>query len=107
MSSEYRLRPAAGRDLEAIVDYLAQRSPIAAVRFVEAAQATFEHIGFMPEAFPAAPTRKAGLKGIRWRALTGAFTRYAVFYRAEGTYVDVVRVLHLARDIEAIFEGEE
>lgn len=55
MSSEYRLRPAAGRDLEGIVDYLAERNPIAAVRFVEAAQATFEHIAFMPEAYPVIP----------------------------------------------------
>jgi plasmid stabilization system protein ParE len=46
----YRLAPAAVEDLEAIADYLNERDPVAAVRFVEAAEATFEQLGFAPAA---------------------------------------------------------
>jgi plasmid stabilization system protein ParE len=40
---------------------------------------------------------------MRWRALTGAFGRYLVFYRVgDDDAVNVVRVLHSARDILSI-----
>lgn len=74
----YRLAPAAVEDLEAIADYLNERDPVAAVRFVEAAEATFEQIGFAPLAFPRLRTSNPRLAGLRWRPLTGAFRRYLV-----------------------------
>jgi plasmid stabilization system protein ParE len=52
VSSRYRLYPSAVDDMEAIIDYLRERNPLAAVRFVEAAQATFEHVAYMPLASP-------------------------------------------------------
>jgi plasmid stabilization system protein ParE len=33
------------------------------------------------------------------------FTRYVIFYRSATDAIEVVRVLHGARDIENIFEG--
>lgn len=63
MSGEYKLRPAANDNLEAIVDYLAERRPIAAVRFLEAAQARFEHVACMPRAHPTVPTNRTVLWG--------------------------------------------
>ena len=33
------------------------------------------------------------------------FEKHVIFYRPVATGIDVVRVLHAARDIEAIFEG--
>ena len=87
----------------AIVDYLRQSNPIAAVRFVEAAQAKFEHIAFMPRAYPKLLTTNPALAQLRKRPLTGAYRRYIAFYRIVGDeWVDVVRVLHAARDLDRI-----
>lgn len=107
MSAEYRLSPTALEDMGAIIDYLREQNPAAALRFVEAAQATFEHIAFMPLAYPKLATDRPALADMRSRPLTGAFHRYLVFYRVlDGGDVTVVRLLHSARDIDRILGGE-
>jgi toxin ParE1/3/4 len=107
VSFRYRLSPAAVEDMEAIIDYLRERNPVVGVRFVEAAQATFEHIAFMPLAYPRMPTEKPQLADMRWRPLTGAFDRYLVFYRVfDDDLVDVVRLLRSSRNIGRVL-GEE
>lgn len=106
MSSRYVVRPAAHADIEAIVDYLRERNPLAAVRFVEAAQATFEYLADMPRAYPRLGWDDPRLADMRRRPLTGAFHRYLVFYLVtEAGTVDVVRVLHSARDIVRILSA--
>jgi plasmid stabilization system protein ParE len=106
MAGHYRLRPAAVEDMEAVIDYLNERNPLAAVRFVESAQATFEHLAFMPDAYPSYPYLHQRLQGVRCRPLTGAFHRYVVFYRVEeNADVDVLRVLHAAQDLDRILGG--
>jgi len=102
MANRLRLTPAAIADIEAITDYLHRRSPLAATRFVDAARATFDHVRDTPRAYPEIYTRIRVLHGIRWRALTGAFHRYSMFYRVVSDGVDVIRVLHSARDVEGI-----
>lgn len=102
----YRSTPAARADLEAITDYLNERNPIAAIRFVEAAEAAFEQLGFAGAAFPRLRSDHPRLAELRWRPLTGAFHRYLVFYRGSEESVDIVRVLHSARDIETVLLGE-
>lgn len=103
MTGYFRLRPAAVEDVEAVIDHLYTRSPLAAVRFVESAQATFEHLAFMPDAYPTYPYQDPRLRGVRYRPLTGAFHRYLVFYRVDGDRgVDVLRVLHSAQDLDRI-----
>jgi len=73
------------------------------VRFVEAAQATFEHIAFLPLAYAKMRSETPALADMRWRPLTGAFDRYLVFYRlSDDDVIDIVRVLHSARDIDRI-----
>ncbi len=98
----YRLTPAAVEDLEAIVDYLRERNPMAAVRFVEAARATFEHLEQAATAYPKLGWGGEQLTDLRRRPMAGAFPRYVVFYREDKVFVDVVRVLHSARDIESL-----
>ncbi len=39
-------------DIEAIVDYINEREPVTAVRFVEAVERTLEHIADVPTANP-------------------------------------------------------
>jgi toxin ParE1/3/4 len=88
-------------------DYLHERNPVAAIRFVEAAQATFEHICLTPSAYPRLGWGGPRVASLQSRPLTGAFNRYLVFYRQDDEHVDVVRVLHSARDVEQLFRDEE
>jgi toxin ParE1/3/4 len=105
-SPRYRLYPSANADMDALVDYLRERNPVAAVRFVEAAQATFEHVCEAPRGYPEFRSADRTLQGLRWRPLSGAFHRYLIFYRiSSDEIVDVVRVLHSARDLERVLVG--
>ena len=101
-----RLTPAARNDMRAIVDYLRERNPVAAVRFVEAAQAAFEHVSHASSAYPKVGWGEPRVVGLRRRPLTGAFNRYFVFYDHDDEHVDIVRVLHSARDLERILNEE-
>jgi toxin ParE1/3/4 len=106
-----RLTPAAVDDIgdiDAIVDYLRERNPVAAIRFVEATQATFEHISHAASAYPKLGWGGPRLESLRRRPLTGSFNRYLVFYRdTDDEHVDIVRVLHSARNLERILgDGE-
>jgi toxin ParE1/3/4 len=100
----YQLRPAAREDLRVAVDYLRQRDPLTAIRFVEAAQATFEHLCNAPLAYPLVLSAGKTLRHLRWRPLTGAFRRWLVFYELDEECIDIVRVLHAARDIPRLLE---
>jgi toxin ParE1/3/4 len=46
------------------------------------------------------------LKGIRQQAIKG-FKNYLIFYRVSDLGVDILRVIHAARDIEAILSEEQ
>ena len=94
-TSGYRLTPAASADIEAIVGFLNERNPIAAVRFLEALQASIEYVVGLPLAHPRLDTSNPALRDVRSRPL---------FYAARGDTVLVIRVLHSARDIGAILQ---
>jgi plasmid stabilization system protein ParE len=90
--------------MRAIVLYLRERNPIAAVRFVESAQATFEHLAETPRAYSKVNSTNPRLAELRSRPLTGAFSRYQVYYSiASDDLPTIVRVLHSARDIDRAF----
>jgi toxin ParE1/3/4 len=44
------------------------------------------------------------LRGLRWWRVKG-FKRYIIFYRPSLQGIEVLRVLHAARDIEGILEN--
>ncbi len=50
-------------------------------------------------------TKKAKLQGLRRLAVPG-FKNYLIFYYDPPTYVEVVRVLHAARDLPMLLGGE-
>lgn len=86
----------AARDLEAIGDYIARDNPARAQSFVaeliEKARALADH----PEAFPLVP--RYARYGVR-RPVHG---NYLIFYRVEAERISVLRILHGARDYEAL-----
>jgi toxin ParE1/3/4 len=104
VASRYRLTPAAIADLDDVVEYLQAFDPIAAVRFVESAQATFEHLGYAPQAYPRYSSTSPRTADLRWRPLTGAFGKYLVFYRVEPDGPVIIRVIHSARDLGTVLD---
>ena len=93
----------ADRDLDELFLYIGRTSPEAAVRFFDAAQATFAQLAAAPHLGGPPAFRASRLEGIRvWRVR--GFERHLVFYRPIANGIEVVRVLHGARDIATLFE---
>jgi toxin ParE1/3/4 len=90
-------------DLAEHIDYIAQNSPQAARRFLFAAQQTFEQLSRMPGMGTRCEFRNPAAAGLRFWRVEG-FRNHFVIYRPLESGIEVVRVLHAARDWEAIFE---
>ena len=103
MTRHIVVRPAAERDLDEQAEYLAvHQSVTVAVRFHHAAEDTFQLLANQPEIGRRAEYRSPLLVGIRMFLMKG-FPKYLVFYRPLEDGVEIIRVLHGARDIESLF----
>lgn len=105
MKRQISRKPEILRDLIEQADYIAQHSPASAARFLDAAESTFSFLADNPEVGQNCLFRHPEAQGIRvWRVK--GFPKHLIFYRPDSHGVDIVRVFHGARDIEALFEGE-
>lgn len=98
-------RPQARRDIVAIALHIAGDSPDAARRFLAGVECAPDAVAAMPGIGAPRRYRHPKLEGLRMIAVQG-FDRHLVFYRPTGNGIEVVRVLHAARDIEAVLMGE-
>ena len=97
------LDPGVEDELWAIWEYIAQDSPEAATRVVEAAYQTFQALLSNPGLGRARKFRNPRLRGVRsWPVL--GFQNYVIFYREEPGGIAILHVYHGARNIEALFE---
>ncbi len=94
--SRYRLTPAAAADLEEIYDYVAADNLAVAGRIVDRLTAQFVRLSDMPGIGRSRSELRPDLR-------SAAEGSYVVFYRIVDSEVQIVRVLHGARDIDAIF----
>ncbi len=94
--------PQARRDLLELADFIAQDSLNTAERFLQAAEAAFHLLAGMPEMGTLCRFQSPEAAGIRVWSIRG-FEDYLVFYRPIEGGIDIVRVVHGARDILAIF----
>jgi toxin ParE1/3/4 len=85
--------------------YIGERNPDAARRFRLAAEATFEALALSPRIGTLYPVANPRLQGIRCSRVR-RFRNYLIFYRPIDGGIDVIRVLHAARDIKAILAEE-
>jgi toxin ParE1/3/4 len=100
-------RPAAIEDLVAHGEYyVEQGSPEAAVRFLGAADMAFEQLARRPGIGAPRRYRTPQLSGLRMWPIPG-FEKHLVFYRQIEDGIEVVRVLHGARDLRHLFEKDE
>lgn len=90
-------RPAVYDDLDGIAGHIQQDSPDAAHRFLIAAEQVFDLLASQPLAGQTFSHPKH--PDLRVCSLGGRFSNYAVFYQPISNGVEVVRVLHGARDL--------
>lgn len=102
----YRILPAADLDLDGQADYLAREASLeTALRFYDAASSSFERIAQMPGLGERRDSANPRLTGLRvWRV--EGFEKHLIFYRPADDGVEIVRVLHGARDIDSVLDLE-
>jgi toxin ParE1/3/4 len=93
-------RPLAALDILDAWDHIAEDSIAAADRWVDQLDAALNRLATQPMMGRARPELAPHLRSLPFR-------RYVIFYMPLGEGVDVVRVLHSARDIEALFGDEQ
>jgi toxin ParE1/3/4 len=93
---------AALSDLDQLAAYIQRDSPDAAIRFLAAAERTFLRLAAMPELGERQEFGRRELAGLRVWQVEG-FENYVIFYRTADGGIEVLRVLHAARDVSAIF----
>ena len=93
----FRLSPAARSDLDDIWFYIAQDDPEVADKFIRAIVSRFPKLAAMPEL----GRRREELLP-RLRSLVVG--QHVIFYRPMESGIEIVRVLHGARDLPPLFE---
>lgn len=101
MRHDVRLRPRAILDADGEYAYLAARSISAANRFIKAIDRALDHLATFPLSGGAWKPEDPELADIRVIILPN-FRNHLVFYRVHADWVEVIRILHGARDLETI-----
>lgn len=88
-------------ELMSTAEFIALNSESAAFRFLEAAEACFRQIAETPQLGAIGEFPITKLTGIRrWRIRE--FPNYLVFYWSDDATVEILHVIHGARDIESM-----
>ena len=88
----------AEQDLEAISDYIGTDNPRKAISFVQELRAQCRRIAQNPLGYQPRPEIAANLRSC-------AYGRYVIFFEITSEDITIVRVLHGARDLPAVFKG--
>lgn len=96
--SQLRISPRASSDLIEIWSYIADDSVTNADAFIDKIYETMELIARQPGLGRHRDDLAPGIQSF-------GVGRYIVFYRVVAGSIEIVRVLHGARDIENLFEG--
>jgi toxin ParE1/3/4 len=96
--SQIRISPRASADLTEIWSYIADDSVANADAFIDKLDETIQ---MLANQSGAGRRREELAPGI----LSFPFGRYVIFYHGNQDAIEIVRVLHGARDIQTIFEG--
>ncbi len=105
MTFGLRILPAADADVEAAALYIAQDSVETAQRFFDAVEATFRQIRERPMAYARFEFDHPRLMDVRKCSVQG-FASHLVFFRVDADMVEIIRVLHGARDIPEALRKE-
>ncbi|HEY1211119.1 MAG TPA: type II toxin-antitoxin system RelE/ParE family toxin [Terracidiphilus sp.] len=103
--AEVFVRAHARRDILSNAEYLEEQGGLeTAQRFLDATQKTFEALARMPKVGAVCAFRSPVLRRIRRWPVKG-FENWLIFYLPRRNGVEIVHLIHGARDIESLFEG--
>ena len=91
----------AERDLEDIASYVAAQSPRSALMLIRGLREKCESLADTPRGYPLVPRYEH--KGVRRRP----FGNYLIFYRVGQDAIEVIHILHGARDYEPLLFPED
>lgn len=101
--SRTKIRPLAWQDISEATDYLEKHAGLeVAERFLSAVSAELTSLSKMPQMGPFCGFENSETRSIR-RWPVSNFERWLIFYQATDSGIEVARVLHGARNIDAIF----
>lgn len=92
-------------DLAELTDYITSQSPRSALRFLKAADRAFRRLATMPR-LGREWSRKKELAGIRVWSIP-EFKNFLIFYRPIDDGIEILRVLHGARNLKNLLEVDE
>jgi len=98
-----RMDPAADLDVDECFAYIAADNLDAAIRFLDAIEDALDKLARMPGMGRIRDFADPRLAGLRSWPIKG-FKNYLIFYRPILDGIEVLRILHGARDIDAIFD---
>ncbi len=108
MGNVYK-HPQVIRDLIDLATYIAADNMDVSDKFLAAAEETFKLLAQTPKMGRVREFDNPNLANVRQQPIKG-FRNYLVFYRTRDTDIEILRVLHGRRDINAILDedlGEE
>ena len=95
--NQYRVSASARSDLDDIWFYIAQDDTLAADKFIEHVVSRFPKLAQWPQIGRRRSELAASLRSF-------SVGRYVIFYRPMENGIEVVRILHGARDLPPLFE---
>ena len=96
--------PLAETDIIDIAVHIANNNPDAAERFLKATEETFAFLVSMPLTGHIILFKNSRAKNVRVWSVQN-FDRFLIFYRPVEDSIEIIRLLHTSRDIEAILGG--
>jgi toxin ParE1/3/4 len=102
MSLIVQKRPQALRDIEKCFVFIAEDDLEVGLRFLLAVEKTLNELAQLPQIGRTQEFENPSLRGIRMWFVKG-FERYLIFYFVTETWIDIIRLIHSARDIENQF----
>jgi toxin ParE1/3/4 len=103
MSLPIRPLPAATSDITELYCYFLDIEANLGERFLDCLYETYEMIAHMPELGQLYRFRDPAMQGSRIRQIK-KFSNYLIFYRIETDRIEILRVLHGARDYMNLFD---
>jgi toxin ParE1/3/4 len=106
MMLQIRVRPRARSDIKEIMEFIHSDKPRAALRFLAAVEKLAKRLAENPELGACYESDQQEFNGLRVFSVP-RYTNYLVFYRVTETEIDIIRVLHGARDLPRVLGNNE
>ncbi len=106
MSRQLVKRPEAERDLLDCADYIALDNPSAALSFLVRARESMEQLLRFPFFGRAAEFKDPAIADLRVRTVK-RYRRYLILYRVTPQTIEIVRVIHGARDLVQVLMSDQ